>query len=72
MALAHSAEPAPGPDTDVPTLKTPRLTSPRELQFSLRPAVRPRLPSPISVTPFSTARHFLGLPMPPLAVQHLD
>ncbi|GFR75085.1 hypothetical protein ElyMa_005769100 [Elysia marginata] len=36
------------------TLTTPRLTSPRELQFSLRPAVRPRLPSPISVTARST------------------
>ncbi|GFR98051.1 hypothetical protein ElyMa_001008900 [Elysia marginata] len=36
------------------TLTTPRLTSPRELQFSLRPTARPRLPSPISVTARST------------------
>ncbi|GFS13885.1 hypothetical protein ElyMa_006732300 [Elysia marginata] len=36
------------------TLTTPRLTNLRELQFSLGPAVRPRLPSQISVTPRST------------------
>ncbi|GFR70550.1 hypothetical protein ElyMa_005655600 [Elysia marginata] len=48
------------------TLTTPRLTSPRELQFSLRPAVRPRLPSPISVTARSTESKVTNFTTEPL------